>query len=132
MLQITAFYAALLAILFLVLSARVINWRRAHRVEFEHGGDLELRRRIRAHANFAEYVPLTLVVMGLAESMSPPNILVHLCGVLLLAGRLLHAYGISHTPPIIRYRVYGMVLTTVALGIAAFVCLALSAFFLAV
>ncbi|HWK37406.1 MAG TPA: MAPEG family protein [Hyphomicrobium sp.] len=132
MLQITAFYAALLAILFLVLSARVITWRQAHRVEFEHGGDLELRRRIRAHANFAEYVPLTLVVMGLAESMSPPNILVHLCGVLLLAGRLLHAYGISHTPPIIRYRVYGMVLTTVALGIAAFVCLALSAFFLAV
>jgi len=132
MLQITAFYAALLAILFLVLSARVIIWRQSSRVEFEHGGDLELRRRIRAHANFAEYVPLTLVVMGLAESMSPPDIVIHLCGVLLLGGRLLHAYGVSRTPPVMRTRVYGMVLTMVALGIAAFVCLALSAFFLAV
>ncbi len=132
MLQITAFYAALLAILFLVLSARVIIWRQSSRVEFEHGGDLELRRRIRAHANFAEYVPLTLVVMGLAESMSPPDIVIHLCGVLLLGGRLLHAYGVWRTPPVMRTRVYGMVLTMVALGIAAFVCLALSAFFLAV
>jgi len=132
MLQITAFYAALLAILFLVLSVRVITLRQESRVEFEHGGDLELRRRIRAHANFAEYVPLTLVLMGLAESMSPPDIVVHLCGLLLLGGRLLHAYGISRTPPVMRYRVYGMVLTMAALGIAAFVCLALSAFFLAV
>ncbi|HET6321171.1 MAG TPA: MAPEG family protein [Hyphomicrobium sp.] len=132
MLQITAFYAALLAILFLVLSVRVITLRQESRVEFEHGGDPELRRRIRAHANFAEYVPLTLVLMGLAESMSPPDIVVHLCGLLLLGGRLLHAYGISRTPPVMRYRVYGMVLTMAALGIAAFVCLALSAFFLAV
>ena len=87
--QITAFYAALLAVLFLVLSVRVIAWRRQHRVEFGHGDDAELLRRLRVHANFAEYAPFTLLMMALAESMAPPDLLVHASGVLLVGGRLL-------------------------------------------
>ena len=130
--QITAFYAALLAVLFLVLSVRVIAWRREHRVEFGHGEDVELMRRLRVHANFAEYAPFTLLMMALAESMAPPDLLVHASGVLLIAGRLLHAYGVSQSPPIMRYRVYGMWLTFTSLGLAALVCLALSTLFLAV
>ena len=130
--QITAFYAALLAVLFLVLSVRVIAWRREHRVEFGHGEDVELLRRLRVHANFAEYVPFTLLLMALAESMAPPHVLLHVAGLLLVAGRLLHAYGVSQFPPVMRYRVYGMWLTFVALGLAALICLSLSALFLAV
>ena len=72
---ITAFYAALLAALFLYLSVRVIGWRRDRRVEFGHGEDFELLRRMRVHANFAEYVPFAIVLMGLAESMEPPDLL---------------------------------------------------------
>ena len=85
--QITAFYAALLAVLFLVLSVRVIAWRRQHRVEFGHGEDAELLRRLRVHANFAEYVPFTLLMIALAESMAPPDLLVHASGLLLIGGR---------------------------------------------
>jgi uncharacterized protein len=132
MLSITAFYAALLAVLFLFLSVRVIGWRRESRVEFGHGEDTELLRRMRVHANFAEYVPFTLLLMALAESMAPPHLLLHLAGLLLVAGRLLHAYGVSQSPPVTRYRVYGMWLTFVALGLAALICLSLSALFLAV
>ena len=99
MLSITAFYAALLAVLFLFLSVRVIGWRRERRVEFGHGEDIELLRRMRVHANFAEYVPFTLLLMALAESMAPPHLLLHLAGLLLVAGRLLHAYGVSQSPP---------------------------------
>ena len=76
---ITAFYAALLAVLFLFLSVRVIGWRRERRVEFGHGEDFELLRRMRVHANFAEYVPFALLLMALAESMAPPNLLLHAC-----------------------------------------------------
>ncbi len=130
--HITAFYAALLAVMFIALSVRVIAWRRQQRVEFGDGQDAELLRRLRVHANFAEYVPFTLLTMALAESMAPPDVLVHASGLLLLAGRMLHAYGVSRSPPIMRYRVYGMWLTFAALGLAALVCLALSAFFLAV
>jgi len=129
---ITAFYASLLAILFLFLSLRVIGWRREQRVELGHGEDLQLLRRMRVHANFAEYVPLTLLLMALAESMAPPRPLVHLVGVILIAGRLIHAYGLSQTPHILSYRVWGMTLTFAALGIAALMCFTLSALFLAV
>jgi uncharacterized protein len=129
---ITAFYAALLAGLFLFLSVRVIGWRRERRVEFGHGEDFELLRRMRVHANFAEYVPFALLLMALAESMEPPNLLLHAAGIVLVAGRIIHAYGVSQSPPIMRFRVYGMAMTITAIAIAALICLALSAFFIAV
>jgi uncharacterized protein len=124
--SITAFYASLLAALFLVLSARVIGWRRSNRVELGDADDKQLLRRIRVHANFAEYVPLALILMALAEYMTAPRPMVHIVGLLLLAGRLMHAYGLSQTPQILRLRVWGMILTTVAIGIAALICFTLS------
>ncbi len=130
--QITAFYASLLAVLFLYLSVRVIGRRREQRVELGHGESGELLRRMRVHANFAEYVPFTLLLMGLAESMVPPRIILHAVGITLVAGRLLHAYGLSQTPQILRYRVWGMTLTFLALGVAAMTCFSLSALFLAI
>jgi len=129
---ITAFYASLLAVLFLVLSVRVIGWRREKRVELGHGQEPELLRRMRVHANFAEYVPFTLLLMALAESMAPPRPLLHIAGIILIAGRLIHAYGLSQTPQILRYRVLGMSLTFAALGIAALMCFTLSALYLLV
>ena len=132
MMTITAFYAALLAALFLLLSIRVIGWRRMQRVELGDGENRELLRRMRVHANFAEYVPFTLLLMALAESMAPPRPLLHLVGLILVAGRILHAHGLSQTPQILRYRVWGMSLTFTALGIAALICFTLSALFLAV
>jgi uncharacterized protein len=127
---ITAFYASLLAALFIVLSARVIGWRRVRRVELGDGADPQLLRRMRVHANCAEYVPITLLLMALAESMTSPRPLLHLIGILLVIGRMLHAYGLSQTPQILRYRVSGMILTLTALGLAALLCFSLSAIFL--
>jgi uncharacterized protein len=60
---ITAFYAALLAPLFILLAVRVIRQRRGARVAIGDGGDKLLLRRMRVHANFAEYVPFALVLM---------------------------------------------------------------------
>jgi uncharacterized membrane protein YecN with MAPEG domain len=129
---VTAFYAALLAALFLVLSVRVIGWRREMRVEIGDGGERELLRRMRVHANFAEYVPYALLLMALSESMTPPRPLLHLVGVVLVIGRLLHAYGLGQTPQILRYRVLGMTLTFAAIGIAALMCFSQSVLYLVV
>jgi len=126
MMRITALYASLLAVLFLFLSVRVIGWRRQQRVEIGHGGDVQLLRRMRVHANFAEYAPFTLLLMALAENLGPPHVLVHLVGLTLLAGRTMHAYGLSQTPHILKYRVWGMTLTIAAMGIAAMICFTLS------
>ena len=127
---ITAFNAALLALFFVFLSFRVIGWRRLKSVELGHGEDSELLRRMRVHANFAEYVPFTLLLMAIAESMTAPRPLIHVVGLILIAGRLMHAYGLSQTPHILRLRVGGMILTFTALALSAIICLSLSLPFL--
>lgn len=50
---------------------------------------------IRAHGNFAEYVPLTLLLMALCELAGVGALWLHLGGGLLLVGRILHAIGIQ-------------------------------------
>ena len=128
---ITALYAGLLALLFLVLSFRTIAVRRSDKVEIGDGGNKRLLRRIRVHANFAEYVPIALVLMGLAESMRLPSPWLHAIGALLLVGRVMHAWGLSQEPHNLSARAYGMMatLTSIIAGIIA--CLTLSAYALA-
>jgi uncharacterized protein len=126
-LPITAFYASLLAPLFLVLAIRVVALRKSARVALGDGGERTLLRRIRAHANFAEYVPYTLILMGLAESLSASVWLLHGAGAALLAGRFLHAYSVSRHREVIRHRVVAMLATFGALAIMAATCFVLSA-----
>jgi uncharacterized membrane protein YecN with MAPEG domain len=123
---ITAFYASLLAFLFLLLSARVIVQRRDDRVELGANDSSELFRRARVHANFAEYVPMALLLLALTESLKAPTSVIHLLAICLVAGRLLHAYGLSQTPHILKWRTIGMVLTLTVIGIAALLCFTLA------
>lgn len=110
-LAITPAYAGLFALFFVFLSVRVIRLRRAARISLGDGGDQELQRRSRVHANFAEYVPLTLILMLLAELQGQPSWTIHLIGALLLIGRATHAYGVSQAPQILKLRAVGMVTT---------------------
>jgi len=116
--SITPLYAAPLALLFLILSLRVIGRRRTLQVGLGDGGDADLQRRIRVAANCAEYVPLGLILLLLTELQAAPHWLLHLIGAALLAGRALHAYGVSHAPENYRYRTTGMVFTIAALVMA--------------
>ena len=120
---ITALYASLLAPLFLILAIRVIRVRRGTRVAVGDGGNALLARRMRVHANFAEYVPLALILMMLAESLATSPWLMHVLGVALVAGRIAHAYGVSQMQENFRFRVTGMFITFWMLGVAALACL---------
>ena len=123
-LSITPIYAALLALFFIFLSLRVAAMRRVTRVSLGDGGNAELIRRTRVHGNFIEYVPLTLILMALAELQGQPAWTIHLIGGSLAVGRLVHAYGIGRQPQIMRLRVLGMVLTVTALTTGALANLA--------
>jgi uncharacterized membrane protein YecN with MAPEG domain len=123
---ITAFYASLLAFLFIFLSARVIAWRRAQKVEIGDGQDRELLRRIRVHANFVEYTPMFIVLLGLAEQLAAPRAVLHLLGAGFLLGRLIHAYALSQTPHVLPLRVAGMVMSLATIIAAALNCLVLA------
>ena len=70
--SVTPIYAGLLALLFILLSMRVIGTRRAARVALGDGGIPALLRRQRVHGNFAEYAPLALLLMALAELQGLP------------------------------------------------------------
>ena len=116
---VTPVYAGLIALFFVFLSFRVIGQRRAVRVALGDGGDRLLMRRSRAHANFAEYVPLTILLMALAELQAHPAWTLHLMGTMLIAGRLTHAFALSREPEVLKLRVVGMSLTFIALITAA-------------
>ncbi len=111
MLTITPLYAALLGLIFIALSIRTIRLRRRYRVGVGDGNHTELQRAARVHANFAEYVPLTLLLIYFVETSGGPLLLIHALAIALLCGRLLHAYGLSQVRENYRYRISGMVLT---------------------
>ena len=91
---VTALYAGLLGLVFIVLSFRVVRLRGKHRVDLGDGGVDELVRAVRVHGNFAEYVPLALVLMLLAEGAGAADGLLHGLGILLVLARLSHAHAL--------------------------------------
>lgn len=117
-------YAALLALLFVALSIRTIRARRAHKVAIGTGGHAALERAIRVHANFAEYVPLALLLLTLAELRGVPALVLHALALALLVGRCAHAWGVSRTPEDFRFRVTGMLCTFTVIGLSALALLA--------
>jgi uncharacterized protein len=64
---ITATYVATLALLYAVLSLQVLRLRRRNRVGFGDGENAALRCAIRAHAHFAEYVPIIALMAAMLE-----------------------------------------------------------------
>lgn len=111
--NITALYAAALALILIVLSVRVIAVRRRLRIAVGDGGDDMLARRIRAHGNFTEYVPLALILMLCGEIAGAPAWMLHALGVTLVVGRATHAWSLSaHSIP---GRTIGMTLTFIVL-----------------
>jgi uncharacterized membrane protein YecN with MAPEG domain len=64
---ITPYYAAILALLFIILAVRTIKTRREHKVAIGDGGEKSILRASRVHANFSEYVPFSLLLIAMLE-----------------------------------------------------------------
>ena len=110
-LAVTSLYASIVALLFVGLSARVIFYRRGHRISVGDAGDKALLQRMRAQANAAEYMPIALILLALTEANGAPPLAVHGLGLMLIAGRILHPLGFAVTPQKIILRQIGMLLT---------------------
>lgn len=117
--MIIALWTLPLTVIFLWLSFRVIRYRRAERIPLGSGGDAKLERAIRAHANFAEFVPFAILLLILAEWGGAWPWLLHALGALLVAARLSHGLGLVQDPEDYRFRVFGMMGTFSVMGIAA-------------
>lgn len=123
---ITPIFAGLLALLFVLLSIRVISARRSERIGLGDQGNRKLMRRMRAQSNCAEYAPFALLMMLMLELMNGAPVLLWGLGTALVAGRLAHAYGFSAEPELGNLRVIGMALTFAVIVIAALASLVLA------
>jgi uncharacterized membrane protein YecN with MAPEG domain len=116
---IVSLYASLLALLFVGLSIRTVRMRRGLRIAVGDGGNEAMLRAMRVHANFAEYVPLSLLLLYLAEQSGASATFVHLLGSCLVIGRVSHAIGVRRVDERYGYRVFGMAMTFVCIIIAS-------------
>jgi len=118
-LPVTAIYAGLMALWLMGLGFVVVRLRRRHDVSVGDGGHRDLRLAIRAHGNASEYVPIALILLGLAEGLGAPVWVLHLFGSTLVAGRLLHGGYFLAGARRLNLRVAGMLLTVGAIGALA-------------
>jgi uncharacterized membrane protein YecN with MAPEG domain len=114
--MITALYSSLLAILFFVLSVRVIALRGNPAFAFMaqgKGDDELLQRAIRAHGNFAEYVPFMLIILYLLEVSGTSPSKLHVLGGAFLLGRIMHGICMGFLRSNMPLRVGGTALTLI-------------------
>ena len=109
--SIVPLYAAILALLFMVLSIRTVQMRRRFKIGIGDAGNNAMLRAMRVHSNFAEYVPLSLLLIFFVEMAGASLLLVHGLAWCLLLGRASHAFGVSQIRENYRFRVVGITMT---------------------
>lgn len=118
---ITAVFAGLLALMLVGISVRVTVLRARKKINFSDGGDEQLGRAIRVQGNFVEYVPMALGLMAVIEWSGAQPWLVYLVGAVLLAARIVHAFGLYSG--VFAARVAGTSVTWIVIAAEALVVL---------
>lgn len=124
MLPISLTIAGAAALINLWLSARVSQLRAAHRISVGDGGNDQIAKRMRAHANFIENAPLFLILLALIEYTSGSETWLWAVAIAFTLGRLAHALGMDRPAPN-PLRIAGMLLTWLPLLALAVYALAL-------
>ncbi len=98
---------------------RVIRYRRKNLISVGDAGDKVLLQRMRAQGNCAEYAPIGILLVLIAEIQNAPPVVLHIMGLMLVGGRIAHAIGFSRHPQIMKLRVLGMILTLMMITISS-------------
>ena len=114
-----ALWVGLNLLLLLILSGLVVRLRQKHKIALGDGGIPELARAVRTFGNAAEYVPTGMVAIAVLAIVQSPALAIHIVGLLLFAGRLIHGVGLFNTGGASVPRALGMVLTWVGYLFAA-------------
>lgn len=83
-------YLVAFAGIYSILALIVVFLRTRHNVPYGDGGNELLLRAVRAHGNFAEWVPFCMLLVGALEVLGQPAAHVHALLATLLAARVLH------------------------------------------
>lgn len=109
-----ALWVGLHLLLLLILALLVVRQRQKHKVALGDEGIAELLQAIRAQGNAVEYIPPALIGLVVLELTGAPGLLVHVGGLVLFTGRVLHAIGLSNSGGVSMLRTAGVVLTWLA------------------
>lgn len=109
-----ALWTGLHLLLLLVLSVLVVRQRQRHKVALGDEGIPELARAIRAFGNATEYVPAALAGLAVLAVVEAPALAIHITGLLLFVGRVLHAVGLSRSGAATFPRALGILFTWLA------------------
>jgi len=121
---ITMITAGLLGLLLLFLGGYVIAGRVKFKVNLGDGGKEEMQRRMRAQANFVEYVPMALILVALMENATiGPHWLLAALAVVLVVGRVWHAQGLLSSSGTSPGRFAGTNMTLLVILVGALACL---------
>ncbi|MYA16926.1 MAG: hypothetical protein F4Z28_09260 [Gammaproteobacteria bacterium] len=119
---ITALYAALLVAVLVCLTTRIGLLRAKTGISILDGGNKRLAVEMRRHGNFAEHVPLLIVLMAIVELNGGSTLFLHVIGIGLVISRIAHPLGLHHDQVQTPLRLVGAVgtsLATIALGVVA-------------
>ena len=120
MLPITLTMAGAAALLNIWLGIRVSQLRLRHKVSVGDAGDERVVARMRAHANYVEYAPFFLILVGLIELARGSEQWLWWVSILFILARLAHPFGMDRPAPN-KLRVLAIVVTwAVLIGLAAF------------
>lgn len=111
-LPITLTIAGAAALINIWLGFRVGQIRTAAGISIGDGGNGRLLARMRAHANFTEYTPFVLILIGLIEYSRGTTLWLWAVGVVFIIARILHAFGMDG---IGKARLVGTLVTMVTL-----------------
>lgn len=120
-LPITLTLAGAATLLNVWLARRIGQVRVAAKISVGDGGNEALARRMRAQANFVEYTPFFLILLGLIELATGSPVWLWAVGALYILARLLHAFGMEGGS---RLRMIGIVSTVfILLGLSVYALL---------
>lgn len=98
-LPVTLATAAACAVINIWLAVRLVRGRVRGKVMVGDGGDPAMLSGMRAHANFIEYAPIVLILMGLIEFARGPLVALWVLGMLFVIARVAHPLGMARNSP---------------------------------
>lgn len=105
-LPVTAFVAAICALMLLITAIDTVRQRMRLRVPFGDGSDQKLISATRSHGNLAEHAPIVILLLAFLEMSRANHLGLMTIGALFLAGRVAHVIGLytpmSTKPPLPR------------------------------
>ena len=113
-LPITLTLAGAATLLHIWLAARVSRVRRQFKIGLGDGGNEGLLRRIRAHGNYVENLPIFLILVALLELAGGDRRILWAAGIAFILARIVHAFGMD-SPARLRLRMIGMIVSTLVL-----------------